>query len=271
MTASTTDLPGSRTPAATARPRPLQVRRLVANRRWVRRTMPFPHVVAENVFVPDFYAELHAEFERIEREHPEGFRRDISGYDAAAADVARYRGGPLGVFLTREWHDIIAALTGVPATGDMVATLHHHDAGSRPGWPHNDLNPGWFGGPPPGPGEIRTETDTPVSYRDGQAPPGVPARACVRAVSLLFYLGNGPWQPGEGGETGLFASYDSARHGPAAAVAPIDNSLVLFECTPYSLHAFLGTTKPRNSVVMWLHRDKADAVRRWGEHSIVYW
>ena len=36
---------------------------LLANRRWVRRTRPFPHVYARVVFVPDFYARLDGEFD----------------------------------------------------------------------------------------------------------------------------------------------------------------------------------------------------------------
>jgi hypothetical protein len=244
---------------------------LLANRRWVRRQLPFPHYVAQNVFVEDFYARLHAEFERIQGEHPEAFSRGIPNYDAAATDVERYANGPLGVFVSREWHDLLEAVGGIRATGDITAALHHHDPGSRRGWPHNDLNPGWFGGTPAGPDEVRFQGIDGVVYRDGTRPEGISARQTVRGVSLLFYLGNGDWKLGDGGETGLYASYDSANAGPAALVPPINNSLMMFECTPYSLHGFLGANTQRNSVVMWLHRDKAEAVERWGEHSIVYW
>ena len=92
-------------------------------------------------------------------------------------------------------------------------------------------------------------------------------------MSLLFYLANGPWHPGDGGETALYASSsDAALTGPAATVAPVDNSLVLFECTPYSWHTFLSNrVRPRESLVMWLHRSKQDTVDRWGEASIAYW
>lgn len=242
---------------------------VMANRRWVRRARPFPHVTASNVFDPTFYDMLDDEFRTLQRDQPELFVRSLSNYDAAACNIDVVRDGPLGVFLSREWHDMLQRLTGVAATGDVVATLHHHDAGSRRGWPHNDLNPGWFGGPPPGPRQVRTEASSTVNYRDGTSTNESPARAAVRAVSVLFYLANGPWKRGEQGETGLFThATDTA---PAIAVPPIDNSLVMFECTPYSMHAFLGTSKPRNCVVMWLHRPRTDAVSRWGEHSIVEW
>ncbi|MGI8762164.1 MAG: 2OG-Fe(II) oxygenase [Jatrophihabitantaceae bacterium] len=244
---------------------------VLANRRWVRRDVPFPHVVAENVFTPAFYGELHAEFERIQREHPEAFQRSMAGYDAAGAEVAAHRDGPLGIFVSREWHDLLAGVAGVRATADVAASLHHHEPGSASGWPHNDLNPGWFGDPAADAGQIVVTGASGVGYHHGNRPPGVEARETVRAVSLLFFLANPPWQPGDGGETGLFASVDAAGRGQRVTVAPVNNSLVLFECTPLSWHCFLANATPRNSVVMWLHRRRDEVVRRWGEHSIVHW
>jgi 2-oxoglutarate-Fe(II)-dependent oxygenase superfamily protein len=244
---------------------------LLANRRWVRRSEPFPHVVAQDVFEPKFYAQLEQDFLRVEREHPEVFQRNMRGYDATSANVGEHAAGPLGIFVSRAWHDLIAGVAGVSATGDVHASLHHHDPGSASGWPHNDLNPGWFEGPAPGPDDVCLTSLPRVDYAKGPREAGTEARETIRAVSVLFYLANPPWQPGDGGETGLFTS-SAAAAGPAQAVAPINNSLVLFECTPFSWHAFVSNrTKPRNSVVMWLHRPKDEVVQRWGEHSIVYW
>ncbi len=260
--------PAPLTDDASRNRRPLE--ELLANRRWVRRARPFPHVVASNVFVADFATELDAEFARIEREHPEAFRRNMTGYDASGADLGHYRDGPLAVFLSREWHDLIAGVTGVTATGDVSASVHHHDPHSAGGWPHNDLNPGWYAEPAPAAGQIRLAGTDGVDYHHGTRAPGVSARETIRAVSVLFYLGNPAWAPGDGGETGLYDSPHST--GPSAAVPPVNNSLVLFECTPFSWHGYLGNrAKPRNSVVMWLHRPKADVVARWGEPSIVRW
>lgn len=246
------------------------LREHLANRRWVRRLTPFPHVVAQNVFTEAFAAALDDHFRWIEKAHPETFRRDMAGYDASGAQLDNFRDGPLGVFVSREWHDLVAGVAGVRATGDVSASVHHHDPGGASGWPHNDLNPGWFGGPPPGPDEIRLPGDTEVDYNHGTRPDGVSARETVRAVSILYYLANDPWQPGDGGETGLYRHCRADALG--AAVAPVNNSLVLFECTPYSWHGFLSNrVRARNSVVMWLHRDRAEAVERWGGDAIVHW
>ena len=244
---------------------------VLAHRRWVRRATPFPHVVAQNVFVPDVYQQLAGHFARLLRECPDAFRRDMAGYDAAGAALDKHRDGPLELFLRRDWHDLVTGVAGVACTGDVSASLHHHQPGSDTGWPHNDLNPGWFPAEPAPPDRVRVPADGPVSYHHGTRPDGVDARETVRAVSVLFYLGNEPWQHGAGGETALFASGDRGR-GPAALVPPVNNSLVLFECTPHSWHAFCTNPRmPRNSLVMWLHRAKQDVVTRWGEHSIVRW
>jgi hypothetical protein len=94
----------------------------------------------------------------------------------------------------------------------------------------------------------------------------------VRAVAMIFYVANGSWTEGDGGETGLFQSARQSLREPTARIPPEDNSILLFECTPTSYHTFLqNTRRERNSVIMWLHRTKNDAFSRWPEHSLEYW
>jgi 2-oxoglutarate-Fe(II)-dependent oxygenase superfamily protein len=251
-------------------PAPAQLETVLANRRWVRRSRPFPHVVAGNVFVDAFYAELDAEFRRVRNDHPEAFARNMAGYDASGSELRHHADGPLGIFASRPWHDLLARLMGVSATGDVSGSLHHHEPGGAGGWPHNDLNPGWFADPAPGPDAVRLAATSGVNYHTGARPDGVAAHETIRAVSVLFYLANPEWQPGDGGETGLYATQGAA--GPAAAVPPVNNSLVLFECTPYSWHGFISNRRTeRNCVVMWLHRERDEVVDRWGAPSIVGW
>lgn len=244
---------------------------VLANRRWVRRTNPFPHVVAYDVFVPEFYRKLEAQFVQVMDDHPEAFTRTMKNYDASGANLTQSHPGPLGIFVSREWHDMLVGAAGVQASGDVSASLHHHDPGGKSGWPHNDLNPGWFGHRC-GAGQVTVAGEDGVAYQTGNAPEGVDPREMVRAVSLLFYLGNPPWQQGDGGETGLYRGLGATPAQAVAAVPPVNNSLMFFECTPYSYHGFISNRyKPRNSLVMWLHRGKAETVSRWGDDSIVYW
>jgi hypothetical protein len=55
-------------------------------------------------------------------------------------------------------------------------------------------------------------------------------------------------------------------------VPPINNSMLLFECTPYSYHSFISNRRSvRNCLVMWLHRPKEEVTARWGETVIEKW
>jgi len=243
---------------------------LFAHRRWIRRVEPFPHIYARDVFVPEFYGRLADELTRVRRDRPEAFGAVAADYGAIGASLTGLRDGPLALFLSRKWHDLIARVAGVATTGDVEGSVHHHPPGSPSGSPHNDLNPAWFKGSVPGPGEVRT-VDPEVDLKSGPRTPEVFARETVRAVAVLFYFGNPDWQPGDGGETALYA-HIGTNPVPALTIPPLDNSLLLFECTPRSWHTFVGNNAAaRNSVVMWLHRPKEDVVRRWGGDSIAQW
>ncbi len=244
---------------------------LLAHRRWIRRTKPFPHIYVRDVFVDSFYRRLAVEFERAHTERPELFAPVAQGYSATGVQLTELRNGPFEVFLSRAWHDLIERVAGVSTSGDVEGSLHRHQPGSPRGWPHHDLAPAWFPVTEPGPEEVGLP-DPGIDLKTGARPASVPARELVRAVAVLFYLGNGGWQPGEGGETALFSDISGATPTPAVVVPPLDNSMIVFECTPRSWHTFLGANAvARNSVVMWLHRPKEQAVSRWGGDRIVQW
>jgi hypothetical protein len=94
----------------------------------------------------------------------------------------------------------------------------------------------------------------------------------VRAIVMHFFVGNGRWRRGDGGVIGLHATPFDRIGAPVRTVPPLDNSLLVFECTPFSLHGFIGGhTTPRNVITLWVHRSYADAVALWGEASVVEW
>jgi 2OG-Fe(II) oxygenase superfamily len=247
---------------------------LLAQRQWIRRWRPFPHLVATDVFVSDFYAELEHDFERRLGRVADagGFERNMPGYDALGSTFDRTLTGPFRVFFSRAWHDMIAELVGVDATGHVSGGLHHHHVGSASGTVHNDLNPGWFVDIETPEGLVIASPDL-CSYGTGHTErDDVRPRELMRAVAVLFYVANPPWSPGAGGATGLYRHRDDDVGRPAAIVPPRSNSLLAFECTPHSFHSFLCNHRhARNSLVMWLHRPKETVVERWGEAPIVYW
>jgi hypothetical protein len=252
---------------------------ILANRQWLRCKEPFLHFTAQNVFVEPVYRSLEAMFQRIlsrglGRTSDDNLRltRNISDYDAYSLSFPPDLSGPLRIFISRPWHDMVANLTGVNATRDIHGGLHHHAIGSASGRIHNDLNPGWFVDRYNDAG-INAADWSLCNYRTGDTyGSGLVPRATVRAAAMLFYLNNPPWSQGDGGETGLYRNAQDPIEKPAATVPPVNNSILIFECTPYSYHSFISNRHhQRNSVILWIHRPRAEAVFRWGEENIVNW
>ena len=239
---------------------------------------PFPHFVVTDVFDTYVYRSLEATFQAIlmrgfsHSPTSDRFSRSISGYDAYAMNFSHVLDEPLRIFLCPNWHRMLASVVGVDATGDVSGGLHHHSPGSRSGSVHNDLNPAWFIGEP-NVGTTRLPDPDLCDYYSGyKGSPNVAAREMIRAVAMIFYLNNPPWSPGDGGETGLYDTGESRVEYPAVSVPPINNSMLIFKCTPYSYHSFISNrTKRRNSIVMWLHRPIEEAISDWGAHKIVRW
>jgi hypothetical protein len=259
--------------------RPPDPAAVMRSRRWWRRDRPFAHFVATDVFTPDFYAELEEAFRGIlARGLGEAFRHS-SGYDAYIHHLAPDIDGPLSFFVSHGWHDLLASVADVRVTNDVSVALHHHEPGSRDGTVHNDLNPGWFpataGTRTDVSGAIRADGINCVSsdlcdYKHGTPhAPGITPVERTRAVAMIYFLNNAPWKNGNGGECALYAHRSAAA---AQTIAPVSNSLLLFECTPWSYHRFLSNrVGARDSVILWLHREREHAVTRWGERSIVRW
>jgi hypothetical protein len=249
--------------------------------RWLRHTRPFPHVVAHDAFRPEVYASLDGQFRewlaRGLRDEPSGtdtvFSRAMGSYDAYGYNFSQPLAGAFDVLLSRAWCGLLADLFRVKDTHHVNLGLHHHLPHSASGWAHTDLAPGWFADDQPGPDEMTLSDHARVDYHTGDVlVPDVRAVEEVRAVAVLLYLANDEWHPGDGGETALFTGSEGRPDQVAARVPPLNNTMLAFECTPYSFHTFLSNTRtPRNCLVMWLHRPKEEAVQRWGEQSIVYW
>jgi hypothetical protein len=237
------------------------------SRRWLRRDSPFPHWVAYDVFAAPVYDRLERAF-RAALDDAAG-RPYLEAHDIAGRTVTSAIAPTLEPVTGRPFHDLLAGVLGLAATGHVACGLHHHEVGSSHGFAHNDLNPGWFARPA-GAGEV-VFSDEGVEYSTGTPRhDDVAPLETVRAASLLYYLANPPWTPGDGGVTGLYRSEDDDIENPVASVPPINNSLLLFECRPDSFHGFVSNRRlPRNSIVMWLHRTKADLAARWGSDAIV--
>jgi hypothetical protein len=234
-------------------------------------------VVARDLFAAPLYRRLAGAFQHLlDRGFgtaPTGrFGRSLGAYQAWALHFAADHDGPLALFFSRDFCRLLARVAGVRVTRDVNVGLHHHAVGSASGSPHNDLNPGWFV-QRPRPDGINLMDHAACNYHHGTTSrPGERPRERVRAVAMIYYLNNPEWRDGDGGETGLYCSRRDPVDQPSATVAPINNSLLLFECTPRSYHAFISNRRGvRNSVILWLHSSREAAINRFGADAIVYW
>jgi LPS sulfotransferase NodH len=236
---------------------------------WWRSSRPFHYARAGPVFRPEVYAGLVAAFHEFGEAGL--FTRGIPGYDVTAMPItSEHAAGPFAVFMSRPWHDLLARLFDVDATGEVNISLHHHAVGSLSGSPHNDLNPGWFvPGEPEG--DVVVHHPKVCDYRSGATTTDATSVERVRAVAVIYHLAN-PEVPTFGGDTGLYRRSSDRVDRPLVLAPPVNNSLIAFECTPFSYHAFLTNhSNERNCLVMWLHRSKEDVVERFGGASIVGW
>jgi LPS sulfotransferase NodH len=247
----------------------IEIESLLGSRRWIRFETPFPHVYATEVFAPETYKEMANQFEGLlSGGH---FSRSIPGYDVSAYTITGRTEGPLSAFTSREFHDTLARVFGVEATGELNIALHHHAIGSASGSPHNDLNPGWFAERRRSDGIVVLDPADGCDYRFGSSNEEIRTVERIRAVAVIFYLANPPGRY-YGGETGLYRAASDPMNRPASAIGPRNNSLIAFECTPWSFHGFMTNPRAvRNCLVMWLHRDKNEVTERFGGSSIVYW
>jgi hypothetical protein len=245
---------------------------ILLQRRWLRRALPFPHVIAQHVFAPAFYCSIEEQFRRLLASGSD-FKRNMPGYDAVGYPFTPQLAGPLAVFVSRSWHDLVADIMDVEATYDIDGSLHSHEVLANDGSIHNDLAEGWFVDEARRPDGVNVTDRALCSYNHGTTKrPGLRARRVVRGVAILFYLDNAAWIPGDGGETGLYRTAGDEIHRPAAVVPPLNNSVLIFKCTPRSFHSFLRNSRTcRNSVTMWLHRPWEDVVGEFGEASVVKW
>jgi 2OG-Fe(II) oxygenase superfamily len=250
---------------------------VISNRSWLKRQTPFDHVVAESVFIAPFYRMLEQQLRKIlerglsETPVPQMYSRNIPGYDTYALGFNRDIGPPLDIFLSVEWRCMMSNLFGVGVTPYFMIGSHHHAPQSLSGFVHNDSNPMWF--KRSNCSAIQMPESDSCNFKTGAGPLRDHEKIrVVRSVALIFFLLNDGWRPGDGGETGLFARDAAGILRPIQTVPPLNNSLIAFECTPQSYHAFLSNRRlSRTSIVMWTHRTIQEFDDKFGTERLEHW
>ena len=234
---------------------------------WCHRA-PFRHWRATSVLDDQTYQRVASAFKSAftdaDPRASSPARSKVRNYDAEIVALNSVNSAPFSPLLSEEWITSLHVLLNLPRRRVIDAALHSSPAGSRTGWIHTDLCSAWFD-ERDDQGSIVFADRSSCDYFTGRAKTSsARPREYVRAATMIFYLANEGWAPGDGGETGLYGAAKPCAHTTVAKVAPIDNTLVLFECSPHSYHRFLANPgRRRNSIILWLHADVGDAERRW--------
>jgi len=233
---------------------------------WWVHERPFRHIRAQNVLRKEAYAQLEAAFAKIRdgttaTDKPQLQTRQ--GYDALMVAMTKQLAAEFAPLFDHRWIALLARLLDLPLLPQVDGGLHHIPMGSRSGWVHNDYCSAWFDAGTEG--DVVLPDRTKCDYFTGRPKADAARpREFIRAGTMIFYLDNGDWRPGAGGETGL---YPTARAGigTVTGIPPVSNSLLLFRCSPHSYHRLIANPGcARNSIILWLHETVQHATGVWG-------
>jgi len=171
------------------------------------------------------------------------------------------RSSPISKLLSHELKNWIAEIFEIRLDENLMMGMHRHNAPSRPGWTHTDFAIVSFPNIPPNFGSHRVYSDgCGVNYSDDSKHRQPDTIKTARAIACLYYTANAVWEPGMGGETGIYLPDGKTL---VASVPPKNNTLFVFEISPLSFHAYLGSqTMQRNSFIWWYHSDPTYLLKR---------
>lgn len=239
---------------------------------WREVRSPFRHFQASNVLAAESYRVIALEFQRV-LDATEGritggprFGKPAANYDARMLPITEENMEHFPPFFSDGWLRSLSDLVRIPFVPRIDGALHSSPPNSRSGWMHTDFCSGWFD-------ESRNESPaflfpdrSRCHYFEGAAKvAGAKPTEYVRAATLIFYLCNDDWAPGDGGETEFYGSRKDSQNTRKLLIPPVNNSLILFECSPHSYHRFITNPgRTRNSLILWLHCEVDFVEKRWG-------
>ncbi len=210
---------------------------------------PYPHVVVDSFLKDWAYEGLVARFRNLKDKGLSNAANDFARLHPFEINYDGYLYSPpatldpddaQSIFFSLCWNRFFSNLFSQTTGFETALAFHHHPAGDRTGFVHNDFSDKNFLR-----GSWLANGVVPYAIADGNG--GVLRR---RIIALLLFLDNPPWEEGNGGELGLYASDGRTL---VKKVAPINNRLVAFHIGPQSFHAFQGNHVPRTSIVQWFH------------------
>lgn len=220
---------------------------------------PFHYVVIEDAFEPMLAEGLSFLFrELIVDARGIGKVGEVGEliYDALnfTPRLDHLRHTSMSVFTSPQLRRFVVELFNIRLDENMIIGMHRHNPGSRPGWAHTDFAVVSFPNVPPNVDGNRLFYDgCGCNYSDDSRDRQPDSIKTARAIACLYYTANADWLPGMAGETGIYADLGKRL---VHRVPPRNNSLLIFEISPISYHAFMGASKvQRNCYIWWYHSE----------------
>lgn len=210
---------------------------------------PFPHVVIDSFFTPEFAAALYEEFPAFERGCAVGDDGQLGS--KSTFDRIRKLGGTFSrldaTIQTHEFLESISKLTGIP---DLIYDPFYLGGGTHENREGQGL-----------------DAHIDFNYH--------PSERWHRRLNLIVYL-NPEWESAWGGSLELFS--DPRREArPVKAILPLFNRCVIFETSEQSWHGFSEIRLPidkkalsRKSIALYFYTAERPAEQTAGRHSTVY-
>ena len=243
---------------------------------WWEHCLPFRHFRVRDFLRAEHYRTAEATFQEI-LDNTEGraagtlrLEFSASNYSARMLAISHRLAPRFCPIFSESFIRSLYDLMGLPYLPRIDAALHSNPAGSPHGWIHNDFCSAWFDESEPSNGALTFPNRARVQYFDGVVKAkGAKPVEYARAATLIFYLANHGWEPGDGGETGLYSSARESLRTTCELAAPENNTALFFECSPHSYHRFVANPgRIRNSLILWLHCEVDYAQTKWGRAGL---
>lgn len=232
---------------------------------------PFKHVVIDNFFKEDFAKKLKEEFNKKLSEGFSGDYKDLSKfrvfdpkikYDGYVYTPKLNTDETTAVFYSLTWNIFFQKMFNKPTTFGTNMAFHHHPPHDATGWVHNDYATHIFPQKLVLPNGVHASAGENISGGVESERLTKNAIKQKRTIALIYYFNDTPWNDGDGGETGLYASRNEKDL--VKKIAPRNNRLLAFDVSPKSFHAFQENKFERNSIVQWFHVDLDWAEKEYG-------
>lgn len=229
-------------------------------------TDPYHHVVISNIFKSEVYEEICDIFPALiaKCSGPYGKSKNAtSQYEAYIASINLKdctNNHYLSILISDYLKKFLSNLFNIQTNQYIASSAHWHMAPSKSGFIHRDFAVCSF----------KSSSNIMMSdqyeYTDDSDTNDESIVKTMRSLVFLYYLNN-PSNLDDyiGGGTGIYTNFNSTL---IKEVRPRNNSLLAFEITPKSYHAYVGANFNRSAIVQWYHSSPAYLLNRhW--HDVI--